>query len=63
MNLTDIGQLVQARRQALASDALAYAWVAGVAEVAERTHTPPKMLWKQLTAWAQALQSPRATWA
>jgi hypothetical protein len=32
--------------------------MAGVAEVAERTHTPPKMLWKHLTAWAQALQSP-----
>ncbi len=37
--------------------------VAGVAEVAERTHTPPKTLWKHLTAWAQALQSPRAAWA
>ena len=37
--------------------------VAGVAEVAERTHTPPKALWKHLTAWAHALQSPRAAWA
>ena len=37
--------------------------VAGVAEVAERTHTPPKTLWKHLTAWAQALQSPRPAWA
>lgn len=37
--------------------------VAGVAEVAERTHTPPKALWKHLTAWAQALQSPRTAWA
>lgn len=37
--------------------------VAGVAEVAESTHTHPKMLWKHLTAWAQALQSPRAAWA
>ncbi|MDQ7743217.1 helix-turn-helix transcriptional regulator [Hydrogenophaga pseudoflava] len=37
--------------------------VAGVAEVAERTHTPPKRLWKHLTAWAQALQSPRTAWA
>ncbi len=37
--------------------------VAGVAEVAERTHTPPKTLWKHLAAWAQALQSPRAAWA
>ncbi|MEZ5646926.1 MAG: helix-turn-helix transcriptional regulator [Burkholderiaceae bacterium] len=37
--------------------------VAGVAEVAERTHTPPKTLWKHLSAWAQALQSPRSAWA
>jgi transcriptional regulator with XRE-family HTH domain len=37
--------------------------VAGVAEVAERTHTPPKTLWKHLAAWAQELQSPRAAWA
>lgn len=37
--------------------------VAGVAEVAQRTHTPPKLLWKHLAAWAQALQSPRAAWA
>ena len=37
--------------------------VAGVAEVAARTHTPPKTLWKHLAAWAQALQSPRAAWA
>ena len=37
--------------------------VAGVAEVAERTQTPPKTLWKHLTAWAQALQSPRTAWA
>lgn len=36
--------------------------VAGVAEVAERTHTPPKTLWKHLTAWAQALPSPRVAW-
>ena len=37
--------------------------VAGVAEVALRTHTPPKLLWKHLATWAQALQSPRAAWA
>ena len=37
--------------------------VAGVAEVAQRTHTPPKLLWKHLATWAQALQSPRAAWA
>lgn len=37
--------------------------VAGVAEVAEHTQTPPKTLWKHLAAWAQALQSPRAAWA
>lgn len=34
--------------------------VASVAEVAERTQTSPKTLWKHLAAWAQALQSPRA---
>jgi transcriptional regulator with XRE-family HTH domain len=37
--------------------------VASVAEVAQRTHTPPKLLWKHLATWAQALQSPRAAWA
>lgn len=37
--------------------------VAGVAEVAQRTHTPPKALWKHLAQWAQELQSPRAAWA
>ncbi len=37
--------------------------VAGLEEVAERTHTPPKTLWKHLTAWAHELQSPRAAWA
>lgn len=37
--------------------------VAGVEEVASRTHTPPKTLWKHLTTWAQQLQSPRAIWA
>ena len=37
--------------------------VAGVQEVAERTHTPPKTLWKHLMAWARELQSPRAAWA
>lgn len=36
--------------------------VSGLEEVAQRTHTPPKTLWKNLTAWAQALQSPRAAW-
>lgn len=37
--------------------------VAGVQEVAKRTHTPPKTLWKHLMAWARELQSPRAAWA
>jgi transcriptional regulator with XRE-family HTH domain len=37
--------------------------VASVEEVAARTHTPPKALWKHLTTWAQQLQSPRAIWA
>jgi transcriptional regulator with XRE-family HTH domain len=37
--------------------------VASVEEVAARTHTPPKTLWKHLTAWAHELQSPRAAWA
>ena len=36
--------------------------VSGLEEVAQRTHTPPKALWKNLTNWAQALQSPRAAW-
>ena len=36
--------------------------VSGLEEVAQRTHTPPKTLWKNLTAWAQALQSPRTAW-
>jgi transcriptional regulator with XRE-family HTH domain len=37
--------------------------VSGLEEVAQRTHTPPKALWKNLTSWAQALHSPRAAWA
>lgn len=37
--------------------------LAGVEEVAQRTRTPPKTLWKHLTAWAHELQSPRAAWA
>lgn len=37
--------------------------VASVEEVAARTHTPPKTMWKHLTAWAHELQSPRAAWA
>lgn len=37
--------------------------VAGVEEVAARTHSPPNALWKHLTAWAHQLQSPRAIWA
>lgn len=37
--------------------------VASVEEVAARTHTPPKKLWKHLTTWAQELQSPRVAWA
>ena len=37
--------------------------VSGIEEVAQRTQTTPKALWKNLTAWAQALQSPRAAWA
>ena len=36
--------------------------VSGLEEVAQRTHTPPTTLWKNLTAWAQALQSPRTAW-
>ncbi len=36
--------------------------VSGLEEVAQRTHAPPKTLWKNLTAWAQALQSPRTAW-
>lgn len=36
--------------------------VAGVAEVAERTATSPKTLWKHLAQWAKTLQSPRAAW-
>ena len=36
--------------------------VASVEEVAQRTHTPPKTLWKHLTAWAHELHSPRAAW-
>lgn len=34
-----------------------------VEQVARKTHTPPKTLWKHLVQWAQALQSPRAVWA
>ena len=37
--------------------------VASVEEVAARTQTPPKRLWKHLAQWAQALQSPRTAWA
>lgn len=37
--------------------------VAGVEEIAARSHTPPKALWKHLTTWAHELQSPRAAWA
>ena len=37
--------------------------VSGLEEVARRTDTPPKALWKNLTNWAQALQSPRVAWA
>ncbi len=37
--------------------------ISGIEEVAQRTQTTPKALWKNLTAWAQALQSPRAAWA
>ena len=36
--------------------------LAAVEQVAKQTHTPPKTLWKHLTQWAQALQSPRAAW-
>ena len=36
--------------------------VSGVEEVAQRTHIPPKTLWKNLTSWAQTLRSPRAAW-
>lgn len=62
MNHADIGQLLQARREALTSEALVAGTlfpalvptlldeapspliVPDVAEVAERTHTPPKKL-------------------
>ena len=37
--------------------------LATIEQVAHRTHTPPELLWKHLTQWAQALQSPRAVWA
>jgi len=37
--------------------------VSGIEEVGQRTQTTPKALWKNLTTWAQALQSPRAAWA
>ena len=37
--------------------------LATVEQVARKTHTPPKTLWKHLVQWAQALQSPRAVWA
>jgi transcriptional regulator with XRE-family HTH domain len=37
--------------------------LATVEQVARKTHTPPKTLWKHLVQWAQALQSRRAVWA
>jgi transcriptional regulator with XRE-family HTH domain len=37
--------------------------LAAVEQVARKTQTPPKTLWKHLVKWAQALQSPRAIWA
>jgi transcriptional regulator with XRE-family HTH domain len=37
--------------------------VACVEEVATRSHTSPKTLWKHLSKWAHDLQSPRAAWA
>jgi hypothetical protein len=61
MNLTDIGQLVHARREVLGlsqarlarlGEAPLSLIVAGLAEVVERTHTSPKTLWKHLAAWA-----------
>jgi transcriptional regulator with XRE-family HTH domain len=36
--------------------------VSGIEEVAQLTQTTPKALWRNLTAWAQALQSPRPAW-
>ena len=36
--------------------------VAAVEEVAAKTHSAPKVLWKHLVAWAHALQSPREVW-
>ena len=36
--------------------------VSGIEEVAQHTQTTPKALWRNLTAWAQALQSPRSAW-
>jgi transcriptional regulator with XRE-family HTH domain len=37
--------------------------LAGVEQVALQTQVPAKQLWKHLTQWAHALQSPRAVWA
>ncbi len=37
--------------------------VAAVEEVASQAQVSPKLLWKHLIAWAQALQSTREVWA
>ena len=37
--------------------------VAAVEEVASKTSTPPKLLWKHVFHWARDLHSPRSVWA
>ncbi|MDP2015619.1 helix-turn-helix domain-containing protein [Hydrogenophaga sp.] len=37
--------------------------LAAVEQVAKRSNTPPKTLWKHLVNWAHELHSPRAVWA
>ncbi|PZO15475.1 MAG: transcriptional regulator [Burkholderiales bacterium] len=37
--------------------------LSAVEQVAKRSNTPPKILWKHLVNWAHELHSPRAVWA
>lgn len=37
--------------------------LASIEQVAKRSDTPPKILWKHLMRWAHELQSPRPAWA
>lgn len=37
--------------------------VAAVEEIAAKSNSAPKLLWKHLIAWAHALHSPRGAWA